>query len=211
MRTLRAAMLTRIESSVARTASLRSMGSNVSDSLPDMSWLASSRSPNNCVCARALRSMTFSPSRMVGGVDAGRCSSVVQPRMALSGVRSSCEMVARNSSLAWLAATSSLRAARSAVSSASRSASSSLRRVTSRKVPTMRRGRPAASADGRGAILDPAQRAVGAADLQLRLRHCDPDAARRAGRFGRVIDVRRQHAPEELLGAAGEISAPRRR
>ncbi len=70
MRTLRAAMLTRIESSVARTASLRSMGSKVSDSLPDMSWLASSRSPSNWVCARALRSMTFRPSSNGGGIDA---------------------------------------------------------------------------------------------------------------------------------------------
>ena len=100
MRTLRAAMLTRIESSVARTASLRSMGSNVSDSLPDMSWLASSRSPSNWVCARALRSMTLRPSAIVAASTRGRCSSVVHPRMALSGVRSSCEMVARNSSLA---------------------------------------------------------------------------------------------------------------
>ena len=57
----------------------------------------------SCVCTRALRSMVSRPLLQIGlGPSAPLRSICDQPRMALSGVRSSCESVARNSSLSSL-------------------------------------------------------------------------------------------------------------
>ena len=74
-------------------------------SLPVMMRDTSSRSSMSCACARALRSMVVerrAPS--VPGRRAPLRSIRAQPRIALSGVRSSCDSVARNSSLARFAA-----------------------------------------------------------------------------------------------------------
>ena len=60
---------------------------------------AASSSSTSASCRRALRSITSSPrSTCCGGTLRRVRSSSVQPRIALSGVRSSCETVARNSS-----------------------------------------------------------------------------------------------------------------
>ena len=64
----------------------------------------SSRSSTICVCARALRSMVSQRRARPGRRAASpRAQQRDQPRMALSGVRSSCESIARNSSLTRLA------------------------------------------------------------------------------------------------------------
>ena len=62
------------------------------------------------------------------GPSAPRRRTCDQPRIALSGVRSSCESVARNSSFISLMRSASVRAARSLSSSASRSSAARLRR-----------------------------------------------------------------------------------
>ena len=72
-------------------------------SLPVMMRETSSRSPMSWVCARTLRSMTSSPRRIDGWSRVPERSMTVQPRMGVSGVRSSWDRVARNSSLARLA------------------------------------------------------------------------------------------------------------
>ena len=75
-------------------------GCTSSRSLPEMMRLMSSRSSMSCVCTRALRSIVSRPLQIVGRRSFGPLRSTCdQPRMALSGVRSSCESVARNSSL----------------------------------------------------------------------------------------------------------------
>jgi hypothetical protein len=70
----------------------------------------SSRSSMSCACARTLRSITSSPRVTVAASLRPPRSITVQPRMGVSGVRSSCERVARNSSLARLASSAALRA-----------------------------------------------------------------------------------------------------
>ena len=56
-----------------------------------------------CAWARAFRSIVSSASPMVAASGGRDRSTRVQPMIAVSGVRSSCETVARNSSLARLA------------------------------------------------------------------------------------------------------------
>ena len=65
-----------------------------------------------------------------------RARILLQSRITESGVRNSCDSVARNSSLARVAFSASVRAARSLSSSTSRSRSSEMRSVTSWLVPT---------------------------------------------------------------------------
>ena len=92
-----------------------------SRSLPEVMRLMSSRSSISCVWARALRSMASRPfARSLASFELER-RIFDHPRMALRGVRSSCESVARNSSLMSLARSAVLRAARSLSSSAFRS------------------------------------------------------------------------------------------
>ncbi len=71
------------------------------------------------VWARALRSMI--PSARSSSAGACRRATTVHPRMALSGVRSSCDTVARKSSFARFATSASARAARSLSSRRARS------------------------------------------------------------------------------------------
>ena len=89
------------------------------------------------------------PAGQRGGVAlspaAGRMC--IQPTMAVSGPRSSCETVATNSSLSWSAASARSRAACSRTSSASRPCSTRLTSVRS----SMARRMPLAPAAARGA------------------------------------------------------------
>ena len=106
--------------------------------------LISRRSSISCACTRALRSIASSP-RPRSTALAPILRTCDQPRMELSGVLSSCESVARNSSFIALARCASARAELSFSSSRLRSSSACLRGVASRQTPDMHSGRPRAS------------------------------------------------------------------
>ena len=92
----------------------------------------STRSSRSCRCRSALRRMTWSASRTSGGRSRRGSSTCVQPRMAFSGLRSSCEMVVRNSSRRCAASSA---AARRRVSSSTVSCSSRMRMASSAERP----------------------------------------------------------------------------
>ena len=92
----------------------------------------STRSSRSCRCRSALRRMTCSASRTSGGRSRRGSSTCVQPRMAFSGLRSSCEMVVRNSSRRCAASSA---AARRRVSSSTVSCSSRMRMASSAERP----------------------------------------------------------------------------
>ncbi len=103
------------ESSAACTMSSMATCCRSSRSLPVMIRLRSSRSSISCTCARALRSMTSMARRWSSGLVVSPFSRIcVHPRIELSGVRSSCDSVARNSSLMRVARCAAMRALRSA-------------------------------------------------------------------------------------------------
>ena len=104
-------------SRAASMAGVTRTGSRAISSVPVRIRERSSTSSMSWVCTRALRSIA-SRARAV----ASRSSMVprsirAHPAMAVSGVRSSCESIARNSSLERFAASASTRAARSLASS----------------------------------------------------------------------------------------------
>ena len=92
---------------------------------------------------------------------------LIQPRMALSGVRSSCDSVARNWSFISLASSASARRANSA----------SLRRVTAIEIPSS--GPPGRPRTRRGPCSHPSHRAVGADDPILDVVRLPPSTAQR--------------------------------
>ncbi len=92
----------------------------------------STRSSSSCRCRSALRRMTWSASRTSGGRSRRGSSTCVQPRMAFSGLRSSCEMVVRNSSRRCAASSA---AARRRLSSSTVSCSSRMRMASSAERP----------------------------------------------------------------------------
>ena len=114
----------RTPSIAAASTAWRSTGFSSTRSFPEVMRETSRMSSMSCVCACALRSMVSSARPSDEGSTAPVRSIRVQPRMALSGVRSSCETVARNSSLVRLAASACVRAAfsRSSSSAFARSA-----------------------------------------------------------------------------------------
>ncbi len=94
-----------------------------------------------CACARALRSMVSTACRWFTALKAGSRNSAHQPRIAFSGVRSSCDSVARNSSLSTPRRSASARAKRSEASKRSRSSRASRMAEMSRAIldaPMMR-------------------------------------------------------------------------
>ena len=106
--------------STTLAASVRTSTSLIrSRTLPEMIRETSSRSSMSRACAWALRSMVSSPSRNSCGFSGPSRSRLVQPTMALSGVRSSCETTSRNSSFSLLACAASRCADRSEASSTS--------------------------------------------------------------------------------------------
>ena len=118
------------------TRSCGSTGSRLRRRRPVMMRETSSTSPISLAWAWALRSMI---SRTCGrrSADTGAWRSIeTQPRTALSGVRSSCESVARNSSFRRLARSASSRAACSATSTSRSSYCRSRARRAARTVLT---------------------------------------------------------------------------
>ncbi|MNM47130.1 hypothetical protein D3C81_580930 [compost metagenome] len=103
-------------------------------------------------CAVALLAITPRPLYS-GLVESTRCSSSsLQPRIVVSGVRSSCDSVARNSSFSRAMFSAALRAARSDCSSSSRASSISRRSVTSGLLPARPMKRPIREKRGRAFI-----------------------------------------------------------
>src|SRR5262249_24997940 len=94
----------------------------------------SSSSPISLFCALALLFMTSSARANLSSPSRLPLSIFDHPRMELSGERSSCETVARNSSLRRLACSDSARAADSCSYAARISSSARLRSVTSRAI-----------------------------------------------------------------------------
>ena len=80
---------------------------------PEMARLMSNRSVRSRAWRRALRSMTSTAVAIRSGPGTVFLSICVQPRTALSGLRSSCYSVARNSSRIRAARCASARASRS--------------------------------------------------------------------------------------------------
>ena len=91
-----------------------------SRTLPWMMRDMSRRSSTSCACARVLRSMTSSACPCRDASSEPVLSSDTQPKIAFSGVRSSCDTVAMNSSFARLSASALRRADFSRSSSAVR-------------------------------------------------------------------------------------------
>jgi hypothetical protein len=123
---------------VSMAASMNSAGGTVwmsSSTLPDVMRLMSSRSSISWAWARALRSIVCRPRCRSAVSRVPRRSTWAQPRIADSGVRNSCDRVARNSSFIWLVRSASARARRSLSSRTLRSSAArwaaSYRRVLS--------------------------------------------------------------------------------
>ena len=124
----RRSMRTPLPSAAGRTvssaASMNWIGSTgwiSSRTLPDAMRFMSSRSSMSCTCARELRSIVSSPFCTSSGFLTPRRRIWIQPMIALSGVRSSCDRVARKSSLSALIRSARSRAERSLSSRRSRS------------------------------------------------------------------------------------------
>ena len=125
--TPRALAAGRTTSIAAEIKTSRSTGCTSSFSLPPAIRETSTRSSISWDCALALRSTVSSACVEVSPSSRPLRNIVSQPSMAVSGVRNSCERVARNSSFKRFASSASLRAACSRVSSCSRSSSTPLR------------------------------------------------------------------------------------
>ena len=110
--------------SAASTTAATSIDRSVSRSLPVMMRETSSRSSMSWATDLALRSIVSSARSRRSGSRSPRRSHQVHPTSALSGVRSSWDSVARNSSLARLAVSAVARAACSSRSSHSRARAS---------------------------------------------------------------------------------------
>ncbi len=118
------------EVTAASTTGAKSIGCRSRRSLPDRMRETSSRSSISWLCALALRSIVATPSATTAGGTSPCWRIVVQPTMALSGVRSSCDSVARNSSFRRFASSASRRTARSNSSSRVRSSASCRNRAS---------------------------------------------------------------------------------
>ena len=104
-------------------------------SLPRMILEISRRSSISCACERALRAIVSKARRVLDWSNFLVSNSCDHPNIELSGVRSSWETIAKNSSFIRLAASASARAACSRII-CSRTTSASLRSVISSIVPT---------------------------------------------------------------------------
>ena len=121
----------------SRVASSTDTHRDSSRSLPVSALDTSSRSVVSCAWSRTLRSIDSSPRTVVAESSFPVRSKFTQPRIALSGVRNSCEIVARNSSFIRLAASLSCRA-----SCASRARPSATRRAARNSEMTPVSSRP---------------------------------------------------------------------
>ena len=115
----------------------------------------SSRSSINCICKLALRSIVSIARAALSSSSIPVCNIPAQPMIAVMGVRSSWETIAKNSSLERLAdsaaqsaASLTARAACSRASNCSRSSSTSLRSVKSCKILAKPRSFPSSPRNG---------------------------------------------------------------
>ena len=116
----------RDDSTTPPTSAGRSTGSIFRVSLPATMRLTSSRSLISRLCCCTLRSMTSRPRRVAGASSVPPRSSRSQPSIALRGLRSSCETIARNSSFRRSASRSASPAIRWRVASSRARRSSSI-------------------------------------------------------------------------------------
>ena len=86
------------DSAAALITGSRSIGRTSSRNLPETTRDTSTRSSMSCACDMTLRSMTSSARWVFASSSVPLRSNCVQVRMGASGLRSSCETVARNSS-----------------------------------------------------------------------------------------------------------------
>ena len=135
------------DATAASAMARRCTGSRESRMSPATRRDMSSRSSTRRVSNRAFRSMTSRPAGVME-LACDRRSTCVQPRIALSGVRSSCDSVPRKSSFSRLTRSASPRARRSCASSCSRSSSAWRRPVTSTHAPTKPTATPRSSSSG---------------------------------------------------------------
>ena len=124
----------RTVSTAASTTSPKSIGATSSRILPLIILETSRRSSTSCASARVLRLIDCSPFDVRPSSDAVCSSIAAHPRMAFSGVRSSWDAVARNSSFARLASSACARAACSLASKRARSSSARTRSLMSRAI-----------------------------------------------------------------------------
>ena len=201
----------RTVSAAASTAAPRSASRTSSFSLPRTIRATSSRSSTICAWVVALRSMASMARSVAEASSRPVRSSRDQPSTAFSGVRSSCETVAMNSSLARLARSASARASCSRASSAARSASPRRASVRSPKTSATPCGLPPSARMG---ATDPSMgysRPAGASRVT-------PGAERRRSarrqRRGHRIGNRAPllvHRPEHLARGDGRRPPARRR
>ena len=124
----------RILSSAAASTFTRSTGRAFSRNRPARILDTSSRSSIRLACCFAFRPIVSTALATRPGSCGVLASNCVQPRMAFRGVRSSCDSVTRNSSLARFAASASVRACCSRASSSSRSLAELFTAVMSRAI-----------------------------------------------------------------------------
>ncbi len=124
----------RTTSIAACTTAARSVGRTSRRIFPETMRETSSKSSINCVSARALRSIVTRAFAALSGPSTPSRSMRTHAMIGESGVRSSCDTVARNASLARFAASASARVARSRARISSRSRSSARRAVMSRAI-----------------------------------------------------------------------------
>ena len=137
-----------------RRVAASSTGRRSTPACPPMMRVTSRMSSISCVCSLAFRPMTSIAWRTRSAESMAPCCSIwTQPRIAFSGVRSSCESVPRNSSFSRLASSAA----------ASRASSASLRRRDHHADAGHRAGRPC-SYSTRPLPSHPADRAVGRHD-----------------------------------------------
>ena len=183
-----ASALGRTASTAARAIVPRSIGCVSRRSLPVMMRETSRMSSISTACALALRSIVSSALRDFSGDRLPERNIPVHPTIAASGVRSSCDSVARNSSLARLAASASSRACRSR--STTRAYSSSARFWLSMSAAVTIQPITAPPSSRSGTARPTCQRNV--PSVARRRRHCASSGSPRANadahawrRFGR--------------------------
>ena len=147
-RTPLAAAAGRMRPTAASTDSATSVGPRVTRHSPETIRETSSRSSISCACVRALCSIAPSATAVLSVPSSPVRSMLDHARIGVSGVRSSCETVARNSSFARLASSARSRAASVRSRYRCRSISACFRSVMSWtsimtwSVPPCRPGRP---------------------------------------------------------------------
>ena len=144
----RATIAGRSDSTMESMSGIRSTGWTSSRRRPEPMSATFSRALMSLACALALASICASARCTVARSASPCCRVCVQPSIAFRGVRSSCDRVARKSSLARLAASACVRNACSRCNSSTRSCSVCLRSSISTSTTSHFSVRPPASWTG---------------------------------------------------------------